>query len=106
MVAENPETVSSKVVITEAIAPARLPAMYALREFADAGGLMAYTPSLAELNQRAASDVDAILRGTQPGDIPFYQGTKFELIINRKTATTLRLTVPPLLLVQASEVIE
>jgi putative tryptophan/tyrosine transport system substrate-binding protein len=106
MVAENPETVASRVVITEAITAARLPAMYALREFADAGGLMAYTPSLAELNQRAASDVDAILRGTKPGDIPFYQGTKFELIINRKTATTLGLTVPPLLLVQASEVIE
>ena len=106
MVGENPETVSSRFLITEAIAAARLPAMYALREFVDAGGLMAYTPNAGELGQRAASDVDAILRGTKAGDIPFFQGTKYELLINRKTAAALGLAVPPLLLAQADEIIE
>jgi putative ABC transport system substrate-binding protein len=106
MVAENPETVSGRVPITEAAAAARLPAMYATRDFVDAGGLMAYVPDFAELNQRVAADIDAILRGAKPGDIPYFQGTKFDLLINRKTAAALGLTIPPLLLARADEVIE
>jgi len=106
MVAENPETVASRFLIAEQAAAARLPAMYALRDFVDAGGLMAYAPDLTELNQRAAADIDAILRGTKPGDIPFFQGTKYQLFINRKAADSLGLTVPPLLAARADEVIE
>jgi putative ABC transport system substrate-binding protein len=106
MVAENPETVASRFLIAESAAAARLPAMYALRDFVDAGGLMAYAPDLTELNQRAAADIDAILRGTKPGDIPFFQGTKYQLFINRKAADSLGLTVPPLLAARADEVIE
>jgi putative ABC transport system substrate-binding protein len=80
--------------------------MYALRAFVDAGGLIAYTPDPDELNRRSAADIDAILRGVKPGDIPYFQGTKFNLFINLKTAKALGLRVPQLLLAQADEVIE
>lgn len=106
MVAENPETISNRMTIAEAAATARLPSMYATRDFVDAGGLMAYVPDFVELNQRVAADIDAILRGAKPGDIPYFQGTKFDLLINRKTATALDLTIPALLLARAGEVIE
>jgi putative tryptophan/tyrosine transport system substrate-binding protein len=106
MVAENPETVTNRAVIVDAIAAARLPAMYAVIDFVEAGGLMCYAPDFAELMQRVGADIDAILRGAKPGDIPYFQGTKFDLTINRKAAAALGLTVPPLLLAQANEVIE
>jgi putative tryptophan/tyrosine transport system substrate-binding protein len=106
MVAENPETLFSSGVIVDAVAKARLPAMYAVADFVTAGGLMSYSPSFAELHQRVAADVDAILRGTKPGDIPYFQGTKYELSINRNTAAALGLAIPPLLLARADDVIE
>jgi putative ABC transport system substrate-binding protein len=68
--------------------------------------LIAYSFDLTELYKRAANDIDAILRGEKPGDIPFYQATKFDLSINLKTAKTLGLSVPPALLASADEVIE
>jgi putative ABC transport system substrate-binding protein len=71
-----------------------------------AGGLMGYASDVIELNRRMASDIDAILRGANPGDIPFYQPTKFELSINLKAAKTLSLTVPTTLLTAADVVIE
>jgi putative ABC transport system substrate-binding protein len=106
MVAENPETVTNRGVIAASANAARLPAMYALREFVDAGGLIAYAPNLTELSQRVAADIDAILRGAKPGEIPFFQGTKFDLIINRKTAAALGIVTPPLLMAQAAEILE
>jgi putative tryptophan/tyrosine transport system substrate-binding protein len=82
-----------------------LPAIYLFRQFAN-GGLIVYGPDLADLFHRAGGYVDKILKGTKPSDLPVEQPTKFELVINMKTAKALGLTVPPSLLVRADEVIE
>jgi putative ABC transport system substrate-binding protein len=82
-----------------------LPATYLFRQFAN-GGLIVYGPDLADLFHRAGGFVDKILKGTNPSDLPVEQPTKFELVINMKTAKALGLTVPPSLLVRADEVIE
>ena len=87
-------------------ASSRLPAMYAVREYPDAGGLMSYGPSIVYLFRRLATFVDKILKGAKPADLPVEQPTKFELVINVRVATALGLTVPTSLLARADEVIE
>ena len=85
----------------------RLPTMYGLREYAVAGGLMSYGANLPRMNRElGASFVDKILKGANPANLPVAQPTKFELVINMKTAKTLGLTIPPSLLVRADEVIQ
>ena len=84
----------------------RLPSIFGDRTFVEAGGLMSYGPSLSERGQRVAAFVDKILKGAKPGDLPVEQPTRFDFVINLKTAKALGLTIPPPLLFQATEVIQ
>jgi putative ABC transport system substrate-binding protein len=84
----------------------RLPAIYAAREFVDAGGLMSYGANLPALFRRTATYVDKIFKGAKPADLPVEQPTKFEFVVSLQTAKALSLDMPPTLLARADEVIE
>lgn len=92
--------------IIELSAKHRLPGMFMSREFAEAGGLLSYAVNLADIYRRLATYADKILKGVKPGDLPIEQPTKFELMINLKTAKALGLTIPPTLLLRADRLIE
>ncbi len=92
--------------LADLAAKSRLPTTYGYREYVDAGGLLAYGPNIREFWQRAATYVDKILKGAKPADLPVEQPTKFELVINLKTAKTLGLTIPQSVLLRADEVIQ
>lgn len=106
MVGDGPDVLTNRALIVDLIEQTRLPAIHPFRELVDLGGLMAYSFDLVELNKRVANNIDAILRGANPGEIPYYQASKFELSINLKTAKALGLTVPTLLLASADAIIE
>ena len=102
----DPMFVSHRRRLPELAAKSRLPAVYELKDYVEAGGLMVYGPSTLDIYRRAATYVDKILKGAKPGDLPVEQPTKFELVINLKTAKALGLTIPPSLLQRADQVIE
>jgi putative ABC transport system substrate-binding protein len=106
IVMSDPMTAAQRKRIAELAASHRLPAIYALREFVEAGGLSSYATSLVDQYRRAAGYVDRILKGAKPGDLPLEQPTAFELWINAKAARALGLTIPPSLLQRADQVIE
>jgi putative ABC transport system substrate-binding protein len=106
IVLTDPLVVARKAQLVELTAARHIPAIYGLREFIEAGGLMSYGPSLADLWRRSATYVDKILKGAKPADLPVEEPTKFELVINLKTAKALGLTIPQSLLVRADEVIQ
>src|SRR6266851_4640919 len=102
----SPRTVANRTVIAELGLKHRLPIMSQFSRIVKAGGLMSYGPDLSELFRRAASYVDKILKGAKPADLPVEQPTKFELVINLKTAKALSLTIPQSLLQRADEIIQ
>ena len=106
IVDSDPVNGSNQTRIVEFTAANRLPAIYVWRRYVDVGGLMSYGPSFYELWRRAATYVDKILRGENPADLPVEQPTKFEVVVNLKTARALGLTVPPSILARVDEVIE
>jgi putative ABC transport system substrate-binding protein len=102
----SPMLFSERRRLVDLAATNRLPTVYTLREFVDAGGLISYGPNAADLYRRAATYVDKILKGAKPSDLPVEQPTKFELVINLKTAKAFGLTIPPSLLARADHVVE
>ena len=105
-VGTSPLTNANRVRINSLALAGRLPTVTAAREFVEAGGLISYGPNFTSQFRRAADFVDKILRGAKPADIPVEQATKFEFVVNLKTARALGLEVPPMLLARADEVIE
>jgi putative ABC transport system substrate-binding protein len=103
---DDPLTVSLRQQIADFAIKNRLPTIFGLREFVDAGGLLSYGANLADLFRRAAGYVDKIIRGAKPSEIPVEQPIKFELVINLKTVKALDIGIPPSLLARADEIIE
>jgi putative tryptophan/tyrosine transport system substrate-binding protein len=106
LVLVDPFTLQHRKRIVDFAAQQRLPAIYEAREFVQSGGLICYGPSLLAMQRRAAEYVDKIFKGAKPADLPVEQPTKFELVINLKTAKALGLDIPPTLLARADEVME
>jgi putative tryptophan/tyrosine transport system substrate-binding protein len=106
VILEDPLTFSQRSEIATIASRLRLPAVYGYREFAEAGGLMSYGTDHGAQWRRGAEIVDLILKGAKPSDIPVEQPTKFELVVNLKTAKALNLTVPSTIMIRADDVIE
>jgi putative ABC transport system substrate-binding protein len=106
VVLSTPAFTNERQRIVDLAAKNRLPTVYASRNYVDSGGLMSYGPNLPDLHRRAATYVDKIIKGAKPSDLPVEQPTKFELVINLKTAKALGLELPTSLLLSADEVIE
>jgi putative ABC transport system substrate-binding protein len=102
----NAFTIAHRASIISAAARNNVPAVYNQSDFARDGGLLSYGPDLVDTFRRAVTYVDRILRGEKPGDLPVQLPTKFEMVVNRKTATALGLAVPPSIMLRADEVIE
>ncbi len=103
---DTPLNLGNRARIVEFAARERLPAIYGLRQFPAAGGLMSYGIDIPDIERRAAQYVDKILKGAKPGELPIELPTRFEFVINLKTAKALGLTIPKVLLLQADEVIQ
>src|SRR5262249_11444355 len=106
MVVSDPVTFLHRSLITKLALRYRLPSMFWLREFTEDGGLMSYGESLKDFYRRAAAYVDKIFKGVKPADSPIEQPTRFKLVINRKTADALGVTIPPQVYTFTDEVIE
>jgi putative tryptophan/tyrosine transport system substrate-binding protein len=106
LISNEGEHFAYRAALVELVAKSRLPAMFPSRYFVDIGGLMTYTGDFADVIRHIVSQIAVILKGTKPKDIPFYQATKFELVINMKAAKSQGIEVPPTLLARADEVIE
>ena len=105
LLSADPMFTTQRERVTALVAKHRLPAVYGLRDFVDAGGLMAYSPNFAVMFRRGADYVDKILKGAKPGDLPIEQPTQYQLIVNLKTAKALGITIPESILLRADEVI-
>ena len=105
-VATDPLIFSNRIAINEMAQRQRTPTIYGSREYVDAGALMSYGPNWIDLFRHAAEQVDKILRGTKPADLPVQQPTKFDLVVNLRTAKALGLEIPPSLLARADDVID
>jgi ABC-type uncharacterized transport system substrate-binding protein len=106
IIGDQTENITYRQLIIDLLRAAKLPAIFPFREYFEIGGLLAYGPSGPDIYRRLAVYIDQILKGAQPGDLPIYLMSKFELLINLTTAKALGLTIPPSLLVRADEVIE
>jgi ABC-type uncharacterized transport system substrate-binding protein len=106
VVLRDPVLITQRARLVDLAATHRLPVMYGMREFVDAGGLMSFEPSLSDLHRRAAQLVDKILKGAKPADLSVERSTSFDLVINLKAAKALGLTIPPSVRLRAAEVIE
>jgi putative ABC transport system substrate-binding protein len=102
----SPLTYSERFRLAELALKHRLPGMFGIRANVEAGGLMSYAADIIDLHRRAAAYIDKILKGANPADLPVEQASKFEFVINLKTANALELTIPPSILARADEVIE
>jgi putative tryptophan/tyrosine transport system substrate-binding protein len=105
-VLETPVLIAFRQRIVDITAKLRMPAIYSIRDFVEAGGFLSYGPDARQLYRRAAELADKILKGERPAEIPVEQATKFDLVLNLKAAKTLGLAIPATLLTTADEVIE
>jgi ABC-type uncharacterized transport system substrate-binding protein len=106
VVGDFPENYTHRQLIVELAAQTRLPAIYPFRDFMDVGGLVAYSVDIVAMFRDAAGYVDRIIKGANPGELPYQLPTKSDLVVNLKTVKTLGLTIPPSVLARADEVIE